>query len=74
MFEKIFENLKEFEEHHQVFFALVVVLGVICFSWGVEKILEEYVFPHRPFYGYVFAISLGLFLLWLTKYILLEVM
>lgn len=74
MFTTIFNKLQTFEEHHQVLFSLIVVFGVILVSWGFEKILEEYIFPHRPFYGYVMAISIGLFMLWLTKHVILKVM
>lgn len=74
MFNTLFNKLQTFEEHHQVLFALIVVFGVILVSWGFEKILEEYIFPHRPFYGYVLAITIGLFLLWLTKHVILKVM
>jgi hypothetical protein len=74
MFSKLFKKLDTFEEHHQVLFALVVVLGIILISWGVEKILEEHIFPHRPFYGYVVVIVAGLAVLWLAKHVVLHVM
>lgn len=74
MFEKLFVKLKDFEDHHQVLFALIVTFGIICFSWGVENILEKFIFPNKPVFGYITAILVGLFLLWLTKHIILHVM
>ncbi|MBA3954361.1 hypothetical protein H0X48_03535 [Candidatus Dependentiae bacterium] len=74
MMVELFNKIKNFEEHHQVLFALVVVLGIVCFSWGVENILESYLFPRNPVCGYVVAIAFGLFLLWLSKYVILQVM
>lgn len=74
MFVELFHKLKDLEEHHQVIFAILVVLGIVCFSWGIEKILEEYIFHKKPLCGYLCAIIIGLLLLWATKHILLKVM
>lgn len=74
MFSAIVNKLQTFEEHHQVLFALIVVIGIVLVSWGIEKILEEYVFPQKPLHGYLLVIIIGLFLLWLTKHIILRVM
>lgn len=71
---RLFDKMKDFEEHHQVMFALVVVFAIVCFSWGIENILESYLFPKNPIYGYILAILIGLFLLWLSKYVILQVM
>lgn len=74
MFSKLFKKLDTFEEHHQALFALVVILSIILISWGVEKILEEHIFPGKPFYGYVVVIVAGLFVLWFAKHVVLHVM
>lgn len=74
MFSNLFDKLMNFEEHHQVVFALIVAFGIICFSWGIENILEYYIFPKKPLYGYITAISVGLSILWLTKHVILKVM
>jgi hypothetical protein len=73
MLVEVFNKLKDFEEHHQVIFALVVVFAVVCFSWGIEKILE-YIFPEKALYNYIFVMLFGLLLLWLSKYVVLQVM
>lgn len=73
MFAELFQKLNEFEDHHQVLFALIVTLGIVCFSWGIEKLLEEYIFPKRPLYGYLIAIVMGLVLLGLCKHVILRV-
>jgi hypothetical protein len=73
MFEELFKKLNDFEDHHQVLFALIVTLGIVCFSWGVEKLLDEYVFPQKPIYGYLIAIAFGLFLIWICKHVILRV-
>lgn len=74
MFSRIIKKLDSFQDHHQVLFALIVVVSIIFISWGIEKILEEYIFPHKPFYGYVIAIGIGLFILLLAKHVILHVM
>lgn len=73
MFSKLIEKLNYLEDHHQMLVALFIAIGVVSFSWGVEKILEEYVFPKKPLYGYIVAIIGGLILLWLTKHFVLHV-
>lgn len=73
MFSKIVEKINTFGDHHQTLFAVIIAFAIICCSWGVEKILEEYVFPHKPLYGYIATIMGGLLLLWLTKHFILHV-
>jgi hypothetical protein len=73
MFKQFFAKLSTFGEHHQALTAFIITFAIICISWGIERILEEYVFPRKPLYGYLLAISGGLFLLWLTKHVILHV-
>ncbi|MBT4855643.1 hypothetical protein HOM50_01495 [bacterium] len=74
MFKDIFQKVAAFEHHHQAIFAIVVAIGIVLFSWGIEKILEEYLFPGKPLVGYIFTILLGVFLLWMTKVVVLNLM
>lgn len=73
MFSRVLDKVSEFADHHQAIFAVIVGFSVICLSWGVEKILENYLFPKKPVYGYVTAIITGLTLLWLTQHFILHV-
>lgn len=73
MFVKFFEKVNTFKDHHQAFIGLIIAIGVVCFSWGLERILEEYIFPKKPFYGYIISIFIGLTFLWLTKHVILNV-
>jgi len=72
MFEKLGNNLSEFADHHQAMFAVIVGFSVICLSWGIEKILEHYLFPRKKPYGYIAAIIIGLSVLWLTQHYILH--
>lgn len=74
MFKDLFDKLMDFEQHHQVLFAAIVALGLICLSWGTERILEEYVLKEKKLSNYVLAIFSGLVILFLTKNIILKVM
>ena len=74
MLEKIWDKLNTFQDHHQVFFALIVISGIVCFSWGLERFLEEYVFPKKSLKSYIIAISFGLLIFLLTKHVILHVM
>lgn len=74
MFKELWDNIIGFEQQHQVLFAAIVALGIIFFSWGSERILEEYILKEKKLSNYIIAIVSGLLLLFLTKNILLRVM
>ncbi len=38
-----------------------------------EKVFEEYIFPHKPWYGYLLTIIIALLVLWITKHFILHV-
>lgn len=73
MFSKIFQKLQSFEAHHQIFFAVLAAVGVIFCTWGIEKTLE-YFLDEKKLLGFISAIIIGLAILWLTKYTILEIM
>lgn len=72
MFGELFDKLNTFAHHHQVLFALIVGFCFISISWGVEKFLEDYVFPKRTLTSYFIVIVGGLFLLWITQHFILR--
>lgn len=73
MFSNLLERFQNFEAHHQVLFALLTAIGLIFFTWGTEKILEYYL-AEKQILGFSIAIAVGLLILWLTKYTILQVM
>lgn len=73
MFTRLVERLNNLGERHQIIFTLIVAFCFICISWGVEKILEQYIFPHKPLHGYVLIIAAGLAVLWLIQHLILHV-
>lgn len=73
MFATFFNKFKTLADHHQIIFALIIALSVICVTWAIEKILEHYIFPTKPLYGYIILILGGLVLLWLTQHFVLHV-
>lgn len=72
MFSEIFHNLNNFANHHQVIIAAIVTLSFICVSWGIEKILEQYVFHKNSLYGYITLVILGVLVLWLVQHYILH--
>lgn len=74
MFAELIKKLNDFQDHHQVIFAVIVICGVVCFSWGVEKLLEEYVFTKNSKASYITAIIIGLIIFFLTNHIVLNVL
>ncbi len=73
MFQKFFEKFSNFGEHHQTIIAALAALSFIIVAWGVEKILDEFILPHKPLHGYMAVVGCGLFMLWLIKHVVLRV-
>lgn len=73
MFTKVITKLNALGEHHQVIFTLIVAFCFICISWGIEKILDEHIFPHKPLRAYILIITIGLVILWLIQHLVLHV-
>lgn len=73
MFEKLANKLSTFADHHQVAFALIVGFAAVCFTWGLEKLLEHYVGRHYAPLGYFLVLGGGLLLLWITKHFVLHI-
>ena len=74
MFEKLITKIGSFADHHQVLVAIAVAICVVCVSWSFEQLLEHYVFPKKPLYGFISVILGGLFLLWLIQHYILHVL
>ena len=73
MITKLVTEFDSFAAHHQILVAIMIIAGVVLVSWGVENIIERYIFPHKPLYGYIGAIAIGLFLLIMAKHFILRV-
>lgn len=72
MFANFFNKLSTFADHHQLIIGSIIAISVILVTWGIEKILETYVFPKNRVRDYMIAVSLGLALLWLIKHFTLR--
>jgi hypothetical protein len=73
MFREIFNKLHTFADHHQLCIALFIGFCIICVTWGVEKLLEEYIFTKKSFFSYIVAVLGGLLLLWVAQHCILHV-
>ncbi len=72
MFSEFFEKFDSFAEHHQILFTIAIAFCIITISWGIEKLLEEYVFYKYPLRGYIIAVLGGLIALYIIKHIVLH--
>lgn len=72
MFNSFFQKMGTFADHHQILIASIVAFGIICLTWGIEKLLELYLFPTKPARGYAAAVIIGIALLWITKHYTLK--
>jgi hypothetical protein len=73
MFTEIVTKLSALGQRHQIIFTIIVAFCFICISWGIEKILDEHVFPHKPLHGYILIITSSLVILWLIQHLILHV-
>lgn len=74
MYSELFQKFSSFASHHQIIFTIIISFCVIAISWGVEKLLEEYIFYKHPLHGYLISVSGGLLTLWLIQHFILHVM
>jgi hypothetical protein len=74
MLHKLSEKIRTTRHHHQVVVVLLVGFGIVCASWGVEGILEDYIFVSKSLAEYITAIISGLVLLWLAKHYIARIM
>lgn len=73
MFSELFTKINSFGAHHQILIAIIVGVCLIAITWAIEKVFEEYIFPHKPWYGYLLTIIIALLALWITKHFILHV-
>lgn len=74
MFGRIIAKMSDFADHHQIFFTVLIAFCIICISWAVERIFDEYIFPHKPLHGYLITIAGALLMLWVIKHVILHAM
>lgn len=74
MLSQLFNKLVSFAAHHQILCTACIALGIICVTWGVEKILEHYIFLQQPPLGYLLAIVGGVGMLWIIQHFILHIL
>jgi uncharacterized membrane protein YwzB len=73
MFAELFAKINSFGAHHQAIIAIIIAVCLISISWAIERIFDEFIFPHKPWYGYMLTIIIAVLLLWITKHFILHV-
>ena len=64
----IFSQFKELKQIHQMFFSLIVFIGIILVWRGVYNIMNQYWFPDYPIFSDISGIIVGLIILAATHY------
>lgn len=72
MFASFFQKMSTFADHHQLLIGGIIAVSIILVTWGIEKLLETYVFKKNRAMDYIIAVSVGLTLLWVIKHFTLR--
>lgn len=72
-YSNLYEKLSSFGHQHQIIFGIIVAFVFILISWGIEKILDQYVFPNKSLKSYVCVVAAGLVVLWVVQHFILHV-
>ena len=67
MLPKVLTKFMTISQNHQVIVGAMVTISVACFSWGIQHLLERFMFPNRRVLGYIVAAGLGFLFLWIAK-------
>jgi hypothetical protein len=62
---KKFTDLKK---HHQLFFSLIIMSGMICMWRGVWGLLDMFLFTGSPLYSYSLSFIIGVGVICLMHY------
>jgi hypothetical protein len=72
-YSNLYDKLSEFGHHHQIIFGVIVAFAFMIVSWGVERILDLYIFPNRNVKTYIGVVVGGLAVLWVVQHFILHV-
>ncbi len=70
----MFKKINTFKSHHQIIFAIIIGVSLICFWRGVWGLLDMYLLPNNEELSYWASLAVGLFILYGTNYIVKELM
>lgn len=60
-----FSHLKK---HHQLFFSLVILSGIVCLWRGMWGLLDLYLLAHDPTLSFSVSVLVGVLILGVTHY------
>jgi len=70
-------EFRKMRSRHQVWFAIMIIVGVVAIWRGVWGLLDrfgQYAFPENPELDFIVSIILGLMILGSTHYLVKELM
>ena len=56
------------KKHHQLFFSLIVLSGVVCLWRGIWGLLDMYLIPNNLSLSFILSIILGIVIISVTHY------
>jgi len=72
MLKELIAKFSTLAEHHQLFFAIIVGLCIVCMSWSIEQILDRFIFPQKKLLGYIVIIFTSFLVFWMVKHCILH--
>ncbi len=68
------KKIPELKKKHQVLTAVLVGTSVIAFWRGVWGLFDLYLFPNNPPISFLISVVIGILILWITDYMVKELM
>lgn len=62
------KNLVNLKKHHQLFFSLIIMSGMISLWRGIWGLLDIYFIPGNPTLSFSLSVALGIAVIALTHY------
>lgn len=62
------KKLKKLKKHHQLFYSLIILSGVVCLWRGLWGLLDIYLIPNNEPFSFTLSLVLGIVIISITHY------
>lgn len=64
----MYKKFTSLKTHHQLFFSLIIMSGMISLWRGLWGLLDLYLFPDQPTFSFLASVLLGVLIISVTHY------